>query len=127
MKTIKNILRKVGNILLVSTPLLVPLTWEFADSLAFKRIPLDINYKKTNRGNHFYVFAKSKIDERLELRGAAAESVFYDTNKDGIYDKMTEYVMFGFRAGIPIGREYNLNKNPERFQKIEQLYKEHFK
>lgn len=128
MKTLKNILRKIGNILLVSTPLLVPLIWEFADSLAYERTPLDRNYQKTTKGNQSYVLVQSKINESLELRGPYATNIFYDTNKDGIYDKMDEYVMFGFRAGVPMkGKEYNLNENPEKFKKIEQLYKEHFK
>ena len=120
MEKIKNILRNARNILLIGVPLLVPLTWQGLDSLCYKTL----NYADyINRKGPTEIIAISKIDGHIEARGNHSNKEFYDTNKDGIYNKMTEHVLTGFRAGVPMkGKEYNINENPEKFQKIQEAY-----
>jgi len=118
-KRIKNL----GNILLVLTPFLFPIAWDGLDSLAFERTRLDINYKKTDSiNNKSYVLAKSKNNDEIQLRGNLTTEHYYDLNGDKKLDKCEVYAITGIHAGVAGKvKEYNLNENPKKFQKINSI------
>ncbi|MEK6823922.1 MAG: hypothetical protein AABY06_02700 [Nanoarchaeota archaeon] len=122
---IKKTLKNLRNILLVSTPFLFPFGWDSLDSLFYERQPLNINYEKTGllKGDKFYVLATLKRDKNIiQLRDNLVTEHYSDIDNDGELDKCEIYALTGIMAGIAGKvKEYSIDKNPEKFRKIQKI------